>query len=324
MPKVLIVTSKADFHADYVTRKMNARGVVSARFDSDKMPITLKIAYHLTQVHEVWDNSDGRKLMMFEPDEQLSVWYRKPFASRFDVNTKKSVTGFVMRETDAYVTDLVASLDTAKWVNHPEVNRVASNKLAQLRLAHELGIRVPQTLVTNDPQSVVEFVESLQPAGVIYKALTHPFIEETATTFRSVYTSAVHLSPEKLRAIELSPCLFQEQILKEYELRVTVVGQHVFAARIYSQDQEETALDWRRDQHKITLRQEAVSLEPEVQQVCLEITKRLGLTFGAIDLIVTPEGEHVFVEINPNGQWLWKEVLLGLQISEALIDELVR
>lgn len=323
MPKVLIVTSKADLHADYVVNKMNSRGVASARFNSDEMPTTLRVAYRLTQGHAVWDSSDQRKRFLFKPDEQLSVWYRKPLASRFEANSQKPVVGFVMRETDAYMADLVASLKV-KWVNHPEINRAARNKLAQLRLAHELGIRVPRTLVTNDPQSALEFAESVQPAGIIYKTLTHPFIEETTTTFRSVFTSAVHFSPEKLRAVELSPCLFQEKIQKECELRVTVIGEHVFAIRIYSQDQEETALDWRRDQHKITLRQEVVGLEPEVQKVCIEITKRLGLTFGAIDIIVTPEGEHVFVEINPNGQWLWKEVLLGLQISEALIDELVR
>ncbi|MDP2641953.1 MAG: hypothetical protein Q8P21_01515 [bacterium] len=324
MRKVLVITSKADLHADYVIRKMADRGVSFARFNSDELPSILRVAYRLTREHEVWNNSGRKKLSLFEPGEPLSVWYRKPFISRFEVNSKKSVTAFVMRETDAYVADLVVSLNMAKWVNHPEANRVAGNKLAQLRLAHDLGIRVPRTLVTNDPQSAVDFAESIQPAGMIYKTLTYPFIEETVTTFRSVYTSTVHLSPEKFRAIEMAPCLFQEQIQKKYELRVTVVGQCVFAARIYSQDQEETALDWRRDQHKVALRQEAVTLEPEVRRVCLAITERLGLIFGAIDLIMTPSGEYVFLEINPNGQWLWKEVLLGLEISEALINELAR
>lgn len=324
MFKVLIVTSKSDQHANHVIEKMNSRRVVSVRFNTDEMPTALKVAYNIADGHKVWCNSDKAGSLLFDPQEQLSVWYRKPFASRFDSTVKKPIAGFVMRETDAFVTDLVASLSAARWINHPEINRVASNKLSQLRLAHELGIRVPKTLVTNDPQSVVEFEESLQPDGMIYKTLSNPFIDQTATTFRSVYTSAVRLSPEKLRAVELSPCLFQEQIIKAYELRVTVIGERVFAARIYSQDQQETALDWRRHQDKINLRQEVVSLESGVEQICLEITKRLGLTFGAIDLIVTPKGEHVFVEINPNGQWLWKELLLGLPISEALIDELVR
>src|SRR6267378_1479094 len=33
----------------------------------------------------------------------------------------------------------------------------------------------------------------------------------------------------------------------------------------------------------------------------------LGLAFGCIDLIVTPEGEHIFLEVNEMGQFLWVE-----------------
>jgi glutathione synthase/RimK-type ligase-like ATP-grasp enzyme len=325
MLKIVIVTSKSDLHADYVTRRLIDSGVPFARLNSDEMRQTLKVTYSLfKEKHFFWTKSGEANSTLVEPGEPVAVWYRKPLISRFDANSKQPTIAFMMRETEAYLADAITSLDAVRWINHPEANRLASNKLAQLRLAQSLGLRVPQTIVTNDPQSAVRFADSIKPAEVIYKTLTYPFIEETANTFRSVFTSVVRFSEEKLRAIEVAPCLFQEQIQKEYELRVTVVGQNVFAARIYSQDQEETALDWRRDQHKVILRQEVVALEPKVEQLCLEITKRLGLTFGAIDLIVTPEGEHVFVEINPNGQWLWKEILLGLEISGALIDELVR
>lgn len=324
MSKVLVVTSKADSHADYVIRKMVDGGVPFARLNSNEMPTILKAAYSLDGGHQFWTKDDKQKFMLFESGESLAVWYRKPLVSRFDVNSRRPAVAFAMRETEAYLTDVVACMGAAKWINHPEANRTASNKLTQLRLAQSLGMRVPRTVVTNDPQSAADFAASVGPAGMIYKTLTYPFIEETADMFRSVYTSIVRLTPEVLGAIEAAPCLFQERIEKDYELRVTVVGQNIFAVRIYSQDQEATSLDWRRDQHATTLRQEVTTLEPMVHAFCLEITKRLGLIFGALDFIVMPSGEHVFLEINPNGQWLWKEVLFGLKISEALIGELTR
>lgn len=322
MSKILVFTSKSDLHADYVIKKMVSMGIDCFRFNSDEMPTVLKVSYSLGRGYIIWNSKSGQELHLSSLADSLAVWYRKPLISRFDANSRRPAVAFVMRETEACLTDVIASISSAKWVNHPEANRLADKKLAQLRLAQSLGIRVPRTIVTNDPQTAKGFEESVRPAGMIYKTLTYPFIEETSSTFRSVFTSSVHLSSERLIAVQAAPCFFQEEVPKAYELRVTVVGEHVFAARIYSQDQEATSLDWRRNQHEVVLRQEVEDLKPEIKSACLEITKRLGLVFGALDFIVTPDGEHVFLEINPNGQWLWKEVVLGLRISDALINEL--
>jgi glutathione synthase/RimK-type ligase-like ATP-grasp enzyme len=54
--------------------------------------------------------------------------------------------------------------------------------------------------------------------------------------------------------------------------------------------------------------------------MCLRLVQGLGLEFGAIDLIRTPDGRYVFLEVNGNGQFLWAEELSGVKVSEALAD----
>ena len=102
------------------------------------------------------------------------------------------------------------------------------------------------------------------------------------------------------------------------ELRITVVGKNVFAAEIHSQQKEATRHDWRRD--ALALEHRNHPLPDDIKLKCIQLAKTFGLEFGAIDMILTPDGRYVFLEINPNGQWAWIEETTGLPISEALIE----
>jgi len=307
----------------YVGVHCQERGVDVARLNSNEISKRLSLVYSPLAGHSVSTLQSGdMATLLCRQDEKISVWYRKPIMSKWDLATCPPNVAFAARESEVWLRDLCVCLDVTRWINHPETNRLADNKLAQLRLAKQFGFHIPETLVTNDPSEATSFMKSVAPRRVIYKTLSHPFISETADSFRSVYTSLVEMSPQVADSIRLAPCLFQECIEKAYELRVTVVGGKVFAARIFSQDHASRAIDWRRDQHKTELRQELGTLDSRLEGLCVSLVKQFGLIFGAIDLIVTPEGEFVFLEINPNGQWLWIETVLGAKISEALVEEL--
>ena len=58
--------------------------------------------------------------------------------------------------------------------------------------------------------------------------------------------------------------------------------------------------------------------------MCVALLRALNLAFGAIDMILTPAGEYVFLEINPNGQWAWIQQCTGAEMSGCLIDLLLR
>jgi len=325
MEKILIITSKPDLHADYLEEKLNKCEIKFVRFNADELSNRFLVTYTGDSGHIILETKDGKKYELFKPNEITAVWFRKPFLTKFDRIKQNTNIAFAGRETDAYLQDVYFCLSKSecKWINRPEFNRVADNKILQLRLAKQLGLCTPKTIVSNDAEEVLKFSKRLNPKYLIYKTLSHPFISETKETFRSVFTSRLEISPQTMESIKFAPCLIQEQIDKDHELRITIIGNRLFTVRIFSQDNLSTKIDWRRDQHKIKLRQELSTLDSNIERMCFQLLKQLNLIFGTIDMIVTPTGEYVFLEVNPNGQWLWIETILGAPISDALITELV-
>ncbi|MFE1411185.1 hypothetical protein ACFW6F_10300 [Streptomyces sp. NPDC058746] len=114
--------------------------------------------------------------------------------------------------------------------------------------------------------------------------------------------------------------ILQERIDKKLEIRVTVVGDRVLAAAIDSQAAEVTRDDWRRDVFQAP--HLVHDLPEHVAERCRRLLRRYGLLFGALDFILTPDGEYMFLELNPNGEWDWVEALTGLPVASALGDVL--
>lgn len=319
MNKILIITNSKDAHVDYCSKKMKKRAIQYARFNTNLFPRKTSAIWRFEQSKDGLKvfKSGGKKLFSF--DEIESVWFRKILLDEFGYLSNR-VREFAARETEAFFNNMYACLGTARWVNSPFANRFADNKILQLRLAAKLGFEIPDTLITNSIKAAQGFFKKHQRRGVIFKTLKMPFVRETTESYISVYTSLVTLSPQVEKSISVVPCLFQEYIDKAYELRINVVGDQVFAARIFSQEQADTRIDWRRNQHKTNLRYEIERLDQTIKQSCILLIQKLNLLFGAIDMIVTPDGRYIFLEINPNGQWLWIEKQLGLPIADSIID----
>jgi hypothetical protein len=119
----------------------------------------------------------------------------------------------------------------------------------------------------------------------------------------------------------LCPGVFQERIRKKHELRITCVGDRVFAARIHSQVESGAALDWRRRQFDVPC--DVLTGDNDLENTLLSFHLRTGLVFGAYDFIVTPSDELIFLEVNPSGQWLWLEERTKQPITLAVADALL-
>lgn len=138
-----------------------------------------------------------------------------------------------------------------------------------------------------------------------------------------IYTNKI--TPKYLEQIELikmSPAIFQEIIPKSCELRITVVGDKIFPVKIYSQEDEFTALDWRKKPslNDFNVKMEPVGLPSSVEKSIYSLMNKLSLQFGCIDMIVTPNGDYVFLEINPNGQWYFVQLKTGVEIAKSIAD----
>ena len=190
---------------------------------------------------------------------------------------------------------------------------MAARKVYQLKVASELGFRVPRTLVTNDPESAAAFVDAEGEAGTIYKAFS-----ATERAWRETRL----LKPQErtqLSAVRFAPVIFQEHIRADIDLRITVIGEAMFSAEILS-GETDYHVDFRMTMHAATIRPHV--LPDEVVKKLRAYMNALGLVYGAIDMRLTPDGEYVFLEINPAGQWLFIEERTGQPITAALVEYL--
>lgn len=301
---ILIITHKQDYTSDFIINKLNRR----------------KIKYKRLNCEDIINNIftvDKNLNFTFDGEANFkSVWFRRtklPIINNQSVNDRI----YLLNEYEALLKNLFFTIK-AKWVSDPYSIYQAENKLYQLKIASNLGFKIPNTLVTNSKEELKKFyIENSK--NVILKPLSQSKINyENETEF--IFTNVLkeeHI--DKIEDYDLTPCIYQEKIEKLIELRVTVVGQNVFSAGVNSQTRESTKTDWRKEKLEFFIE----DIPVEIKEKCILLVKNLNLKFGAIDLIKDKNGNYIFLEINPNGQWAWIENETGLKISDSIINELL-
>jgi glutathione synthase/RimK-type ligase-like ATP-grasp enzyme len=248
-------------------------------------------------------------------DDICAAWYRRSqnlYQSSIP-RTSERLDDYVKTQSTATVVALCASLQTL-WVSHPFALRRGEVKALQLALANEAGLKIPHTLISNDPARAQTFVDALEDTDCAIKPLLAVGVTDEQG-YRLPLTTT--LPPgHSLESVALAPTMFQPYVDKAFELRVVVMGDKIFAAKMDSQADEASRIDWRGGDpdHEIFV------LPPEVEAALQRLMSSFGLNFASLDMIVTPEGEYVFLELNPNGQWLWLEYELGLPLVASMAD----
>lgn len=304
---ILIVTHKTDFTADFIIDKLNKNNKAYYRFNCDT--ILEKNIASIRFKDEAIANINGIS-------EFHSVWFRRTMVPELD-ELDESVKHYIYEELDAFLSYLWRSIRAERWLSHPENIYRAENKVYQLNAAKKVGLTIPKTIISGDPKEIRSFYHE-QEGNVIIKPLFYNrFIQQENQSL--IFTNK--LSYQDLIDIEKRPPLpsiFQQNVKKSLELRITVVGNQVFTASVESQNHNQTKTDWRRKKLKF----KRFELDNFIQEKCKKLVHSLNLNFGAIDMILTPDGQYIFLEINPNGQWVWIEQDTGLNISEAIINYL--
>ena len=300
-----IVSHDGDLHATTVRTHLDELGAGVVRLDTAEMPEHVSLT--------TWTRPDGDWTAEWGFDgidaSQLRVmWWRRPqpFRPPGQLRTPEDRM-FVIGECAAAVAGLWSCLD-AVWVNDPDRDEAASRKMWQLKVASELGLRVPRTCMTNSPDRARQFLAE-EPGSVVYKGFT-----ATPETWRETRLVG-ETELEQLEQVRFSPVIFQEAIPGGCDIRVTVVGDELFPAQIVVPDGGyEYDFRLHSDQSAIT----PITLPDTVSAGLLALMRRLDLWYGAIDLRRSPDGEYVFLEVNPAGQWLFVEYATGQPISAAL------
>jgi hypothetical protein len=130
----------------------------------------------------------------------------------------------------------------------------------------------------------------------VVKSLSSHLVEPTA----ALYTT-------KVRTAQLDPSypwFAQTCVGADHDVTVVYVQGRLFA---FALPRDGKTIDWRRDIHRKPQPWAPHPLPTTVSNHIRVFMERLGLDFGRLDFLLD-EGEYVFLEVNPNGQWAWLDL----------------
>lgn len=319
---ILLLTHAQDYYCiDLVQAALEAKGARAWRIDTDRFPTEATLALGFAGGAPRWPlrTAHGEVDLLDVP----AFWARRLWPGALPGGLDPQHATWARQQARTAFFDGLALLEGARWVNPIRPMVRAESKLLQLDRAAGLGWTLPPTLVTNEPDEVRRFFAD-QDGRVVTKLLG-ALSQTMNATGDFMYTSRVREADlDALDSLRLCPQIFQREIEKARELRIVVVGDRLFTGSIDARGTARGEVDWRRLRPGEGGAWHAEELPPDVAERTLALARALDLVYAAIDVIVTPEGEAVFLEVNPAGEWGWLQRDLGLPIAEALADELLR
>jgi glutathione synthase/RimK-type ligase-like ATP-grasp enzyme len=344
-PFVFIISCLHEPNVDSVIKRLTERNVSWFRLNTESFPLFSNVALDIsdTQGYATITSNVG----IVDTRQITSVWNRRHGDLAMPNGLTESERGFVKNECVTMLHSLYECI-SGKWVNPRQSEYRANIKALQLLVAKEIGLSIPKTLMTNDPNALNSWLAEVN-GPILFKPIAGAFtdaISQKTEVLEAVYGHPVApvqtsnpsnqdnrvavfselLTEEHLQQINnitISPVTFQEYIQKDIELRITVVGNAIFAAEIHSQELESTKIDFRHLADGSVPTHKVHQMPDEIAAKLMTLMSKLGLVFGCIDMILTPEGEYVFLEVNPSGQWGWIEHFTEMTITEALVDLLI-
>ncbi|MCX7596446.1 MAG: hypothetical protein N2235_22365, partial [Fischerella sp.] len=291
---ILILGNSSDAHAVHLQNALTQAGATVDYLDTSMFPTQIRISWEPNSFMGSLRLS-AERLLKFQ--DIHSVFWRN-FASVSIPSLEDSHQQTIAFNDSMSLLRTLIKACPARWVNSWEAYQFHKEKPLQLRQVQLLGVKIPQTLITNDPEQVLRFAKSHEK--VIFKPVYGGAHTQLLT--------ASLLEPKRVNlALSLAPITLQEYI-PGTNIRSYVVGNFVYSAEIRSH-----CLDFRTDLEAELI---PVELPQQVQQQCRDIAKALYLEWTAIDWRQTPAGEYVFLEANPSPMFLHFERQTGFPITE--------
>ncbi|RCH66990.1 ATP-grasp ribosomal peptide maturase [Streptomyces sp. SDr-06] len=304
---VLVSTEYEDPTADAVITELNRRRVPVLRLDPGKdFPESVVLAAHLGP--QGWGGTLTYAGRTIDLGNVRALYHRRP--SPYEPTADEQAACFGARENRRGLGGVLGALPGCLYLSHPQAIARAEYKPAQLATAATLGLTVPRTLITSDPAEAKSFAAE-QPT--IYKPL------HASAYFVGDEPAGIWAAPVEPGELDgsVGHCahLFQAQVAKVADVRVVVVGDQMFCAKILAPP---GVVDWRSAYRNLTY--EPITCPNAIDAALHRFLVRFGLSYGAFDFAVTADDVWWFLECNPNGQWGWLEAAAGLPIASAVAD----
>lgn len=295
-PRVMIVSNRDDLHVFAV------KAVLEERYGEAPFYLCADAAEDLTICHDQNASTilSNRECEVDVGDLDVIWWRRFPRLQK-GIRMQDAVQQDLLeRDWSATLRGALQASFKGIWVSHPDSTDAASLKLTQLILARAAGLQVPQTIVTNCPERVRSFMHRF-PSGVVAKTVK-------GTAKSAIFTAEIR--EEDLPAdesISLSPTIYQEVVSGSRHLRIVILGADIYSGLIETHD-----LDWRK---RVPSSIVPYEIDSELASKLLEYQRLAGLRMGIVDMKIDDHRGPVWLENNPQGQFLFVEGLSGIPLA---------
>lgn len=323
---IFIFTNKEDIHPTNVINHLVGWGVPVFRLNTECLLTDYQFKW--------WCNEDGCDFYIRNVKNNLevygheitAVWDRRAMIPKHlpVTHRERSINKYNREEAHGFLSFLRYYMRDIFSVGSIVEDRPADSKMLQLSVAKSLGAKVPDTCYANYKSAFDDLCSIYDEISLKSINNDSVFIDgETEYVFYSQKVKSSDIKTQDPIAFSQTACYLQNYIDKKYELRITACCNDIVACKIDSQAQSNTTgkIDWRQG-YDYDLRHEIVDIPDSIKDFCLAFLKKMKLNFGCFDFIVTPDDEYIFLECNPNGQWLWIELVTGYDISEMVARNL--
>ena len=215
---------------------------------------------------------------------------------------------------------LFAHFRALPWLSEPW--KASPAKLDVLVRAARAGLATPATLVTTERERLRRFCAAHD--GVITKPIGEAEIYLHEGERHQMYTAPLDLAAIDALPRRFPPSLFQERLEKLWEVRVFYLDGECHAMAIFSQADEQTRADFRNYNRARPNRCVPYRLPRETAARIQALMRDLELATGSLDLIHTPDGRDVFLEVNPVGQFGMVSKPCNYRLDRKVAELLIR
>jgi hypothetical protein len=304
---LLIVTNREDFAADFMIAHLLERGLPYYRLNADEIPAT-RVTVHIDSTTTHRQLTTGAATVALE--DVRCVWYRRAVRPPLPNEVASEFGNFAAAELRDLYEGIITDPQIC-WVNPMDATEISERKLYQLRTATAAGLFVPPTVVSNDPEVLRSFVASHD--RVICKPVSQGLVNSGTSWFAVHTREVIPADLDETSGLETVPTLLQRLVPRGTDIRLTIIGDAIFPVEVLVPPG--APVDWRAAHGALCYRE--CDIPADVEQACRTLMSTLGIVYGAFDFIRTDDGQWVFLEVNPAGEWAWLEVELGLPMRKA-------
>lgn len=327
---ILIITHKDDFHCNPVIKHFQENGDEYFRLNTESL--LTDYSFTFSQIGESTNlqikNLKNEKIL--SSNTVKSVWERRPLPPEIPASNKKKIKSVIEEEAAELVIWLRHFFINCRMIGSSVWDRPNESKLRQMDVASkviktlESKIKIPHTLITNSKKDFDQFANKVDKA--VLKPISADGIvldDKHEIFFGSRQISSENLNQITEKDLKLCPTFLQVYIEKEFEYRITTIGEKSLCCKIDSQKLApgKGREDWREGyDFGLAEVEEWVDCPKEIEEFINLYLEKMNLNFGCFDFIKAKNGCYYFLECNPNGQWLWLEIDLGIPISKSISD----